>query len=112
MSDGTIFLSQQIVGGVWRTLSIPATSTATCDTVPLSHNHAAKWIVFGTIDDVNFKSEEILAIASNSDVKYSVYSILGEEVDFEVDVILVGSNIVFNVINSEASELTIKIKRL
>jgi hypothetical protein len=92
---------------------IPANTTVTLDSMGLSETNTIKWTI-ELIDNINLKirSFEIFAINMfDINIAFNKYSITGKLILHDVNVIINGSNINFNITNNENVDLNYKFTR-
>lgn len=103
-----------IPGTTLTGISIPAGNTVTLDAVDTLSTIACKWIV--TIEDTlssEVRSQEILGMHRfGTNPSHNVYGIVGDKIDFDIDVSIVGSAMLLQVTNNEPNTLNATIVRI
>lgn len=95
-------------------VTVPASSTSVIDSVPTADSRTAKWVVVVT-DTTNDKTQafEILALHKNGTTStHNMYSILGDQIDFALNVIIVGTDLTLQITNNEAVSIEVDAARI
>ena len=100
-------------GGVKKSDSINPSSSKDIDSIIISASKTCRWLL-EVRDNVAGKisSEEIIAQEKSSAVKFTEYGIVGDFINYVVNVTSDGTNIKLNVTNNEGNQILTKILRM
>ena len=91
---------------------VSATNTTTCDSISNTVYRTAKWVIsFTETTGGKFAATEVLANHNGTNVIFNEYSMMGDAIDYEIDVELSGGSILLTVKNNEAKTLTVSVLR-
>jgi hypothetical protein len=111
-----LVLSKPVQGGLGSVLGYPSTYTVPPNTQTIlvqSSGISAKWIVTIT-DQPNTKAQafEILAVKVGTTVSYNSYGIVGDSLNFTLEVSIQSGLITISVINHESFDFVINIANI
>jgi hypothetical protein len=112
MSQGVGVAEQKFASAQTRgSISINASQTVTVDTIPSGSGNAVRWLfsVLQTVSE-DFLEGEISARKKGTDVKHS-HVLVGDQVDYDLDVVEDSGAMKLNITNNEAETLDIKFIR-
>lgn len=89
---------------------VPSSATKVVDTVELLHKNTVHWIVEITDQLTNDRlSQQILATVSNSNVKYSRYSLIGTLLSHTINITYTGTSLELSISNSSSNQFDVTI---
>lgn len=81
------------------------------DTLAIDYFRSCKWMI-QVNDTIKFKTFEIMTLVDGGDISHAEYGVLGEDIDYSLDVLKDSDNIILQITNHETSILNIKFKRI
>ena len=92
---------------------IPPSANVDVDTYPVAQTRAMKWMLsIQHISGNTHHFEEITAMITNGQVRYTSCNRMGDQINNTVDVRIDGSNIVLNITNNENYMLDVCFTRI
>ena len=91
---------------------IPSSVTQNCDSISISLYRTVKWVVSITNNvDGKYLSFEVLAVHDNTDVIFNEYSIIGDNINYVIDVFIDSGNLTLSLTNNELNNINVSILR-
>lgn len=103
---------QANVTGTQITDIVLSGTTKTVDTLTAAEIRSVKWLITIT-DTTNNKTNtsEVLALHLTTGARHNRYAVMGDNISYSINVLLVGPDLTLEITNTEIIDLTINITR-